>query len=238
VALECGDDLGGGRVVDMRDIGRIAEACERALQVGHLGATIVGLERRVRADRHRLDPATDAGGGKAPPGKFLARVLLALGRDIRVSEHAGGGNRMARQDVTTECDHGFDLQVGKVAVAEVVPRIDDLDADGVRVDVGHAVPRSQAGMPGAPRLRHELVDTTVLVDEIVRGDLHDRIAQPRAGGLARLHAGIVQQQHVDRALALVVIGRGDDARRREIRGEGHVCSGICAIMRDRSARRD
>jgi hypothetical protein len=93
-------------------------------------------------------------------------------------------------------------------------------------------------MPGAPRFRHELIDTTVLVDEIVRGDFHDRIAQPRAGGFAGLHAGIVQQQNVDRAFALVVIGRGDDARRREIRGEGHMSFRNCAVMPDRSARRD
>ena len=35
----------------------------------------------------------------------------------------------ARDDVAAERDHGFDLHVGEIAVAELMPRIDDLDAD-------------------------------------------------------------------------------------------------------------
>ena len=79
-------------------------------------------------------------------------------------------------------------------------------------------------MPGAPRLRHELEHAPVLEDEVVGGDLRDRVAEPLQGLALVRHAGVVQDQHVGPAavLALAVVGRGEDLRgdravRREAR---------------------
>ena len=63
-------------------------------------------------------------------------------------------------------------------------------------------------MPGAARFRHKLVDAAVLVHEIVRGNLRFRVGQARERLLAGRHAGVVQQQDVDRASRASWFGEG------------------------------
>ena len=116
----------------------------------------------------------DAGFGELPPGKFLAGVDLAAGRHIGVGEHALRLDVMAGDNPLAEIDDRADLPPGKTAIAELAPRIDDFDADGMRVDVRAAAPKTLAGMPGAVALAHHLHDAAVLVDEIVGGDLRFR----------------------------------------------------------------
>ena len=101
---------------------------------------------------------------------------------------------------------------GKSTIAEFVPRIDDLDADRARIDIGLAGPGRHAGVPGAPLLRHALHDAAVLEHHVMRRHFALRRAQPLERRFAGPHAGVVQQDHVGLApeLAFVVIGRGLD----------------------------
>src|SRR5204863_7097138 len=108
----------------------------------------------------------NASGRELRPGKLFARIFLAAWRDIRVCKHPLPRDMASPDDVAAERDDGIDLRVGKIAIAEFVPRVDDLDADGARIDVGRAFPRSGASVPGALRFRHHLDDATVLIDEI------------------------------------------------------------------------
>ena len=87
-------------------------------------------------------------------------------------------------------------RIGKSRIAEIVSGIDDLDADRAGVDVGLARPGRHAGVPGAARLRHELHDAAVLVDEVMARHPRLGVAQPIERRLGALHAGVVQQDDV------------------------------------------
>jgi hypothetical protein len=152
----------------------------------------------------------DAGFVELPPGKFLAGVLLAVGRDIRMGEYAISADTMPRDDVMTERDNGLDLLRREVPIAEVMAGIDDLDADRARIDVGRAFPGRGPGMLGAARFGHELHDATVLENEIVARDLGRRIAEAGERFLGGFGAGVMKQQEIRRrdAAALAEIGRG------------------------------
>src|SRR3954464_13935452 len=67
-------------------------------------------------------------------------------------------------------------------------------------------------MPGALGLRHALHEAAVLHDHVMRRDLGARGAQPRQRALYIGHAGVVQQDHVRRAVLrpLAEIGGRDD----------------------------
>ena len=106
-------------------------------------------------------------------------------------------DRVAREDIVTEQDQGLDLRFGKIAIAELVAGIGDLDADRARVDVGLARPEGFAGVPGALAFVDQPERAPVLEDEIVRRDGGARIAQPAKRLLGRVHAGVVQDEHVD-----------------------------------------
>jgi hypothetical protein len=103
---------------------------------------------------------------------------------------------MPAQDVARQQDHRRDLRLGEIGIAEVVAGIDDLDADGARVDVALPFPGRDPGMPGAPQLRHALNRAAILEHHIVRRDLARRLAQLGERGLPVGHAGVVQHQHV------------------------------------------
>ena len=119
---------------------------------------------------------------------------------------------MARHDIAAELDQPIDLRVGKIAIAELVAGISDLDADRAGVDIGCALPRRRAGMPGAARFRHELVDAAVLIDEIVAGDTGFLVGEPRDRFFGGLHSGVMQQQDIDARRACVVVRRWNHAR--------------------------
>ncbi len=94
-------------------------------------------------------------------------------------------------------------------------RIDDLDADGGGVDVGLALPGAAPGVPGPALFGHQTQDGAVLIDDVVGRDLGLGVAQARDRRLGRLHAGIVQHQHVRRAAP------GVEVRRRRVGVGGH-----------------
>ncbi len=118
------------------------------------------------------------------------------------------GNGPAVADVADQGDDRRDLGLGKQPIAELMARIDDLYADGGGVAVVLAAPAPRPGMPGAPFFGHKLEDPAVLLDQIMGRHLGLGVAQPRQGGLARLHAGIVQHQHVGRRPTRVEVRRG------------------------------
>src|SRR6202022_4216850 len=98
--------------------------------------------------------------------KFLAGVLFARWRDVRMPEHAVGRHLAAEHDATAQRDHGGDLAQRKLRVAPVMAAIDDLDADRAGVDVFFAGPGCRAGVPGALGLRHALHDAAVFENDV------------------------------------------------------------------------
>ena len=71
-------------------------------------------------------------------------------------------------------------------------------------------PSANAGMPGAPALRHRLHDLSILENEVVRRHLALGRTQTLKRLLGTLHSGVVQKDHVGCAtvLALIMVGRG------------------------------
>ena len=110
-------------------------------------------------------------------------------------------------DVGDERDERGHLLVGKWPIAEFVARIDDLDPDAGRIDVGDPAPARLAGMPGPLVFVDQPVDRAVLVNEIVGRDLRLGRGQPIERALHVGHSGIVKDDHRDRQLPLVEIGR-------------------------------
>ena len=99
----------------------------------------IGCQRCCIGCRRR-DPVADAVAVKERPVELLARIDLAAGGDVRMGEHMGWRNGVAREDVGAEGDDRLHLAVRKGAVAQIVPGILDLDADRARVGVGLALP--------------------------------------------------------------------------------------------------
>src|SRR5687768_8421099 len=85
--------------------------------------------------------------------------------------------------------------------------IGDLDADRTRVDVVFSGPRRSAGVPGAAVLGDKRQDAPVLMDEIVRRNLAVAAAQPGERLIVVRHAGVMQEQDVDRGAPLAMVGR-------------------------------
>ena len=82
----------------------------------------------------------------------------------------------------------------------------DFDADGDVVQAGTAAPIRDAGVPRAALLRNKTIGGAVLVHDIVAGYSCRWVAQAVDGVLGGLHAGVVQDQHVDAVMAGVMIG--------------------------------
>src|SRR6185295_5542802 len=138
VPLECGYNQPRGIIVKPRNLQPVAELDQLFLKILDRSAAVVRRKRAAFRDRRRIDPEADTGGGELRPGEFLARILLARRCDIGVRQHAFARNVTPLDDVAAKLDDGVDLRVGKIAVAELVTRVDDFDADRARVDVNGA----------------------------------------------------------------------------------------------------
>jgi hypothetical protein len=141
---------------------------------------------------------------------MLAGVLLSQGRDVRMPDDPRLGNVMGGQDLVAELDQRIDLGRGvrrqrAVRLREIMPAIDDLDADGPGVQILVTLPAGDPGMPGPAAFGHHLVHPAILPEQVMGRDLCLRVAELVEGGLARHHAGIVQHQHVDGMLAVVEV---------------------------------
>src|SRR6185312_12694852 len=196
---------------------------DRALveRAGRLDAIAIGGKRRLNCGHvpgrcrrlGEIGPGADAGFGETPPRKQFARVLLAVRRDVGMADHETRRNMPAGDDSARQFLDRGDLPVGKRAVAEFVAGIDDLDADGMGVDVAPPGPETFPGMPGAALLRHETPHRAVFLNDIMRADPGDGIAQPVDRRCRAGHAGVMEQQHIGRPEApFVMVGRGTLAR--------------------------
>ena len=101
-------------------------------------------------------------------GNFSPGSCLRLGATSECATIFSGRMTWRVRIAAAEQGHGGDLPPRKIRIAEIMPGIDDLDADRARVDVGVAAPDRYAGMPGAIGLLHELNDRAVLHHEIMR----------------------------------------------------------------------
>ena len=97
-------------------------------------------ERGIVLQRRRLDPMANARERQLSPWKAFAGIDLATGRDIGMGEHAHGRNIVASYEIAAKRDHPVDLPSGKMRQACGMAGVDDLDADGQRIDVGRAAP--------------------------------------------------------------------------------------------------
>jgi hypothetical protein len=95
-----------------------------------------------------------------------------------MADDADGMNRMARQHVLEEVDHDGDLRPGIIGQTKVMAAIDDLDADGARIQIAGAAPTRYAGMPSPPAFIDHAKDTPIFLDDVMRRDFRVRIAQP------------------------------------------------------------
>ena len=129
-------------------------------------------------------------------------------------QHPLRRDRIAGENIARQRDYGVDLRGGKRREPELMAAIDDFDADRTGVDVGLSLPVATAGMPRAERFRHHLDDASVLMNDVVAGDLALRIAQPVLGTLPRFHAGVMQDNHVDGRVRRTVVEVGRRSFRR------------------------
>src|SRR5260221_2271823 len=137
----------------------IAEAFERKQEAGVSPIRVDQVARRARQRKAAL--------GQSMPWEQFAGVFLAPRGDIGMANDVAAADAVTLLDVGDQRDQRSDLLVGKRAVAELMTRIDDLDADAGRIDVGDSAPARLAGVPGALRFVDEAIDRSILVDQIV-----------------------------------------------------------------------
>src|SRR5262245_38209529 len=141
MTLERRDHVVGEAVEMTGRLDAVAVTREKLLQLPDRRIAVAqDVDRTVLDDRRRPDPQPDPRVVQDLPWEFLARILLARGRDVGVAEHAVGWNAVTREDAAAECRDGGDLAAREIGIAVVVTRIDDLDADRARVEVGFARP--------------------------------------------------------------------------------------------------
>ena len=184
VALEGRDDRRRSpRRSDCRTAALVAEAEQsRACKGEDADALVADFECGARRGRRRLEPA-----GRCRPRPAASRGRARRDPPCGRARRRNGRrcvrrNRRGACDVATERDHRLDLGVGEIAVAELVARVDDLDAD--RGELMSVAPfhDEHAGVPGAraPRGRAERCGRPP------RRDSGRRPSPPgRAGGRAR-----------------------------------------------------
>ena len=132
------------------DVGAEAplERDHRLLLIGYVVAEALERKQEAGVGPVRVDQVAGRAGQRQPPfgqrspREQLARVLLARRGDVGMADDIAAPNSVPVLDVGHERDQRGDLLVGERAIAELVPGIDDLDADARRIDVAH--PRASA----------------------------------------------------------------------------------------------
>src|SRR5579885_3010072 len=140
VALKGGDDLAGVLVESSGRRDFVAVSGEHFLRGADFLAAIADAQGLAAQRPRGAHPVADAVLVKLGPGKFLAGVPLARGRNIGMSEHSIGADFAALDDVLAERDYRPDLLLRKIRVAEIVTGISDLDSDRARIYVAPAFP--------------------------------------------------------------------------------------------------
>ena len=126
-----------------------------------------------------------------------------------MADHVALWDGVTREDVGGEPLEPRHLPLRKRTIAPFVSRVDELDPDRGVVDIALPAPGCDAGMPGAGALGHERVELARFADDIMRAHLALGIAQPGEGLIRARHAGVVKDEHLDRATgrAAIVVGR-------------------------------
>ena len=100
----------------------VAEAGEARLQGEDGGAFLALLHRPARRAR-RLGPKAVAGLGQPLPGEELARILLAVGRNVGVADDVDVLDGPAGADVGHQGEYGADLRHVYAVIDALVPRL-------------------------------------------------------------------------------------------------------------------
>ncbi len=155
--------------------------------------------------------------GQFAPGEVGAGILFALGGDVAVGQHLGGGDLVALDQLAGEGAEGGYLCLGVGLPAPLVggqqlilwrvAEVDDLDAKRAGIEPRILVPAAAAGMPGALAVGHQLVDRQrplmgIARDQVVGAHLMGRLGQQAQGTLI-VFIRVVQDQKGD---ALVLAG--------------------------------
>jgi hypothetical protein len=141
-----------------------------------------------------------------------------------MSEDAIRRDGVALQDIDAERLDGLHLDIRKVWIVEVVAGIMDLDADGARIEIRLSGPKALPGMPCPHVFRDELRHDAVRVDQIVARHLGLLAGEPVERSLGRIHAGIMQDEHVrppTLAARLYIRRRLKPHRQGSVGGGGH-----------------
>ena len=112
--------------------------------------TVVAPSAEVRIDNPPDAAAASASQGKNSPGSRLRPGAMSECASTR-----SGGIAWRRQMSLASAADRLDLR-RRIGTRVVVAGMNDLDSDRGGVHVGLAGPEAYPGMPGAPRLRHEL----------------------------------------------------------------------------------
>ena len=101
------------------------------------------------------------------------------------------------------------------------------------VQLAVAAPIRHAGVPGAPLLRHQPQHRAVLVHHVMRGHARGGIAQPVDRLLRGPHAGVVQDQHVDRRAGgpFILVRTGQVADAQAHKPRSRLIRSQAALMR-------
>lgn len=168
----------------------------------------------IACDELGVGPRDQAGIGKAFPGKERTGIGFALRSDIAVPHDAMRCDLMPFRDIADEFDHGIDLFiwegfVGAIAISRV-SAVDDLDADGARVELGLAEPAATPRMPGETAFLHQSINRRRFdVDEIVAADSAPRQNLER---VTEVEVRVVQNDETRSALVIEALVAGVDAR--------------------------
>ena len=86
--------------------------------------------------------------------------------------------------------------------------IDDFNPNGASIDIALSAPARDTRVPSALLFPDKSRDLAILFDEIVGTDFRLLIGQTAKRLLCRLHAGVVEDQHVDRSVGFALIEVG------------------------------
>ena len=179
------------------------KGAHRRHRVGHIIAKTFERHHSARVGPVRIGNRFDRAERQLVPGQQtpveqFPRILLPGGGDVGMANDIGGRDAVPRHNVLHQQQHRLHLRLGEGPVPELMPGIDDLDADAGGVDVADPAPVGQAGVPGPHLLRHHADHSSVLGHQIMGGNLRSRIGQPFKRCIRRFHTGIVQDEDADR----------------------------------------
>src|SRR3954453_21890338 len=131
------------------------ESDHRFLRIRHIITETLEREQETRVRPVRVNEVARRARQRKPPlrqrmpGEQLARIFLPAGRDVRMADHVAAADSVPLLDVGNQRDDRGDLLVWELSIAELMARVDDLDADARGIDVADPAPARLAGVPGA-----------------------------------------------------------------------------------------